>query len=157
MKIEKIAKIDEMVNVGNKGEIFEFAILKSYGIMDSYKRNNLSYDKGVDFEELDASIKLGNRSTMCKVNDTDTLEEAIDNYLQADKASLYIVGLELLDNANYIALFLNKAEYKELLMEYGVFDRTSSKNGKGGKPERTLRLMLRTESKQRKALRDREN
>lgn len=57
MKIEKIAKIDEMEKIGNKGETFEFAILKSYGVMDSYKRNNLSYTKGVDFEELDASIK----------------------------------------------------------------------------------------------------
>lgn len=152
MKIEKIRKVEE---VGNKGETLEFAILKAYGVADTYVRNNTRFDKGVDFELLDASIKLGNRATMCLVNDTDTLEEAIDRYLQADAASIYMVGLELLDDENYIVLHLNKAEYKELLMEYGVFDRQSSKNAKNGKPARTLRLMMRTETKQRKAMMDR--
>ena len=152
MKIEKIRKVEE---VGNKGETLEFAILKAYGVADTYTRNNTRFDKGVDFELLDASIKLGNRATMCLVNDTDTLEEAIDRYLQADAASLYMVGLELLDDKSYIVLHLNKAEYKELLMEYGVFDRQSSKNAKTGKPSRTLRLRLRPEPKQRHAMMDR--
>lgn len=152
MKIEKIAKVE---NVGNKGETLEYAILKAYGVQETYTRNNTRFDKGVDFELLDASIKLGNRATMCLVNDTDTLEEAIDRYLQADAASLYMVGLELIDSESYIVLHLNKAEYKDLLMEYGVFDRQSSKNAKNGKPSRTLRLMMRTETKQRKAMMDR--
>lgn len=156
MKIEKIAKINEMEHIGNKGETLEFAILSAYGVQESYTRNNIAFNKGVDFELLNASIKLGNKATMCKVNRLDTLEQAIDRYLQEDVASLYMVGLELIDKDNYIVLHLNKAEYKELLMEYAVFDRASSKNTKKGcEPARTLRLMIRTETKQRKAMLDR--
>ena len=156
MKIEKIAKIDEMVFVGNKGETLEFAILSAYGVQKSYTRNNIAFNKGVDFELLNASIKLGNKATMCKVNQLDTLEQAIDRYLQEDVATLYMVGLELIDNNDYVVLHLTKAEYKDLLMEYGVFDRASTKNTrKGATPARTLRLMMRTETKQRKAMLDR--
>ena len=150
MRLEKILKVDK--KVGNKGEQLEYAILKHYGFKGKYTRNNISYKKGYDLECLKSNIKLANRSTLCNCNNTDTLEEAIDRYLLEDISKNYMIGFELLEESFYYILHMNKEEYKILLMEYGKFDIESRNKAKGSLQSRTLRLMVRTLSHQRKIL-----
>jgi hypothetical protein len=141
MKKYFLPKIDQLDKL-NRGELFEFAINKKLDSTYVYVKDSTNHKTDSDIPALNASVKLVNGCTLCKCEKD--LDSAIDNYLTSDFSSLYIVGFDMLNNADYGVIEMNKLEMANFLKSYAQLDRQSDR--KGGAT--TLRLRLTSYSKQ---------
>lgn len=110
----------------NRGQLFEYSVSKFFLPEQRFSLDNIPYWQSPDIPELEINVKLVNKCSLGYMENTN-LEEFINFYLDRDVSKNYIVGFDMIDSKNYIALKMNKVEFKEFILKYGKAERNGDK------------------------------
>ena len=113
----------DSIHYFNDGNRHEAVVSEWAGYGFSYDNDHVSFDKGSDIEELNASVKSSGASLACLYGDDKA--SIIAEYFTRVHSSMWIYSIEV--DSEFWLYQMNADEFKEFLEEFSGLTRESGK------------------------------